>query len=131
MTLVFSTNMVLSVESIYCYCFKSTKYALSLSKHDCHEEKTKKHCEESTCDNTCEYDNDHMPCKSKSTITIFTKTDFTKTNSPLTDYTVAVLPQVNFYVFNIETDRTESLIYADPSPPEYLLSTSFLQSFLC
>ena len=136
MTLVVSTNMVLSVESIYCYCFKSTKYTLSILDHSCKKHDEKKHCAESTCDSDCSSEMDAVlektPCKAKSTITIFSKTDFTKTDSPITVFSLTTVPDLFNFDYNIIfSEKINVLTYTDPSPPEYLITNPYLQSFLC
>lgn len=128
MSLVFTTNMVLSVESIYCYCFKTTEYKLAIVDHKCKNHDVKKHCDENVCDN----DSDQMPCKSKSTITINSKIDFTKSASPLSEFTAIIENHFNTYIpVTLSSGIVSEVNYKDPLLPEYLHTNPYFQSFLC
>jgi hypothetical protein len=120
--------MVLSVESIYCYCFKTTEYKLAIIDHKCQKHDVKKHCDENICDK----DGDQMPCKSKSTITISSKIDFTKSASPLSEFT-AIIENHTSYNFAdlIYSSCISTFNYRDPLLPEYLHTNPYFQSFLC
>ncbi len=121
--------MVLSIESIYCICFKTTIYSLALVNSECCDAHVKNKCSGNSC---CKDSLKKMPCKASNIITINSKTDFTY--SKLTDlvYFDIHLPgnSINLASFTNSTNIINRF-YSDSSPPEYLISLPFLQSFLC
>ncbi|HMG14374.1 MAG TPA: hypothetical protein VK590_02935 [Saprospiraceae bacterium] len=129
-SLIFSTNMVLSIESIYCICFKTTKYILVNPNSVCCKSHTRSNNSVHSC---CNVSMKKMPCKASSIITINSKTDFTKSKlfKPLfSDIQLLTYGtnSIDVFLYPVKSIR---IYYADPSPPGYLLSHPFLQSFLC
>lgn len=127
--LVFNTNIVVSIESIYCFCFKTTKYALAISDDVCCSKHLKNDCDKKDC---CNVSLKKLPCKSKSTITLNSKTEFTSSVNNSTDFSKAFIHEI-FVLIPKQFSESNALIsyYSDPSPPNYLKSHPFLQSFLC
>ena len=127
--LITSTNMVMSIESIYCFCFKTTKYSFAISEKDCCNHQYKKACDVKDC---CKLSLKKMPCNTKSTISINSKAEFISLIKTLKYFSVCII-QDKTILNSTSSNKTDVIcrFYSDTSPPDYLISLPFLQSFLC
>ena len=129
-----TTNVVFSIDAVFCNCFKTTTYQFSgLSKDECCTDQGSKaiHDDHDTC---CETTINKEACKTKKNIVLANKENFVQNQSLsqklLVKYTAFVLPLTLSFEAISQTPLHKWNSLSSP-PILYKLSRPFLQIFTC
>lgn len=135
MVLMLTTNVVFSIDAVFCNCFKTTTYQFTgLSEDDCctdHLSETDLHLNHDTC---CETKVNKDECKTRKNILLSNKENFVQNQSlsqkQFVPFTPFILTQT--LSFDVISQTSVQKWNSLSSPPIlYKLSRPFLQIFTC
>lgn len=129
--LVLTTNMVLSIDSVFCHCFKTTTLQISGFEDICCDSHF-----ESTCniDKCCQKSFKKPACKTKTNILIFNNENIFSDQSNKTLKTQNFefsIPTKYHFELSANSDNSYLPFCTNISPPTFKHSRSFLQIFTC
>lgn len=131
MLLMLTTNVVVSIDSIYCYCFKTTTFQITgFEEEECAPE-SEMACTDNTC---CSSSVEKLPCKETKQIIVANQEDFTGNISQLQlkkSFDSFVIPRHTVILPIIDADHFAYANTFNFQPPVTKHSRAFLQIFLC
>lgn len=129
--LVLTTNLVVSVDAVYCFCFKTTSFHISGFEPNCCNDNHVKSINEIFC---CKESIDKPSCKTKTQIllsnqeNLYSSNKFEPAKKLSCDY---IIPSVADAKLFVELNHWTRNIYSKYLQPNSKDSQAILQVFLC